>query len=48
MTLKKEYYGFNSLIGGTQVNYSAFKSPFPILVFDIRRQSESRSIQSGV
>jgi len=38
---KKEYYGFNSLVGGTQVNYPAFKSLFPIIVFDVRRQSES-------
>jgi len=37
---KKEYYGFNSLIGGTQVSFPAFKSLFPIIVFDIRRQSE--------
>ena len=43
---KKEYYGFNSLVGGTQVNYPAFKSLFPIIVFDVRRQSES--IRSGV
>ena len=43
---KKEYYGFNSLVGGTQVNYPAFKSLFPIIVFDVRRQSER--IQSGV
>lgn len=43
---KKEYYGFNSLVGGTQVNYPAFKSLFPIIVFDVRRQSES--LRSGV
>ena len=43
---KKEYYGFNSLVGGTQVNYAAFKSLFPIIVFDVRRQNEK--IKSGV
>jgi hypothetical protein len=43
---KKEYYGFNSLVGGTQVNYPAFKSLFPIIVFDVRRQSER--LRSGV
>ena len=43
---KKEYYGFNSLVGGTQVNFSAFKSLFPIIVFDVRRQSER--LKNGV
>jgi hypothetical protein len=38
---KKEYYSFNSLVGGTQVNFPAFKSLYPIIVFDVRRQSES-------
>ena len=37
---KEQYYGFNSLVGGSQVNYPAFKSLFPIIVFDVRRQSE--------
>lgn len=37
---KTEYYGFNSLVGGTQVNFPAFKSLFPIIVFDVRRQNE--------
>jgi hypothetical protein len=37
---KKEYYGYNSLSGGTQVNYSTFESLYPIIVFDVRRQSE--------
>lgn len=43
---KKEYYGFNSLVGGTQVNYSSFKTLFPIIVFDVRHQSER--LKSGV
>jgi hypothetical protein len=43
---KKECYGFNSLVGGTQVNYPAFKSLFPIVVFDVRRQGER--LRSGV
>jgi hypothetical protein len=38
---KKEYYSFNSLVGGTQVNFPAFKSLYPLIVFDVRRQSES-------
>ena len=38
---KEQYYGFNSLVGGSQVNYPAFKSLFPIIVFDVRRQSET-------
>src|SRR6476469_2703384 len=37
---KQEFYGFNSLVGGTQVNISAFKKLFPIIVFDVRHQSE--------
>ena len=37
---KKEYYGINSLVGGTQVNFPAFKTLFPILVFDVRKQNE--------
>lgn len=43
---KKEYYGFNSLIGGTQVNLSSFKTLFPLIVFDIRKQEDK--ISSGV
>ena len=43
---KKDYYGYNSLVGGTQVNFSAFKSLFPIIVFDVRRQSEK--IKTGI
>ena len=45
-SFKKEYYGYNSLVGGTQVNFSAYKSLFPIIVFDVRRQSER--LKSGV
>ena len=37
---KKEFYGYNSLIGGTQISYKDFKSLFPIVVIDVRRQSE--------
>jgi Double jelly roll-like domain len=43
---KKEFHGFNSLVGGTQVNFAAFKSLFPILVFDVRHQSER--LKSGI
>ena len=41
---KKEYYGFNSLVGGTQVNFSTFKSLYPIIVFDVRHQSEKLAV----
>jgi hypothetical protein len=41
---KKEYYGFNSLVGCTQVNFSTFKSLFPIIVFDVRHQSEKLAV----
>ena len=37
---KKDYYGIDSLIGGTQVNVAAYKSLFPIIVFDARKQNE--------
>ena len=43
---KKDYYGIDSLVGGTQVNFPAFKSIYPILVFDVRRQNER--LKSGV
>src|ERR1044071_8954039 len=43
---KKEYYGFNALVGRTQVNFPAFKSLFPIIVFDVRRQNEK--IKNGI
>jgi hypothetical protein len=38
---KKDYYGIDSLVGGTQVNVPAYKSLFPIIVFDVRRQNET-------
>jgi len=41
---KKEYYGVDSLVGGTQVNGAAYKSLFPIIVFDARRQDETLKI----
>ena len=41
---KKEYYGFNSLVGGTQVNFPAFKNLYPIIVFDVRHQNEKVAV----
>jgi hypothetical protein len=38
---KKDYYGIDSLVGGTQVNVPAYKTLFPIIVFDVRRQNET-------
>jgi len=43
---KKDYYGIDSLVGGTQVNVPAYKSLFPIIVFDVRRQNET--LKTGV
>jgi len=43
---KKEYYGIDSLVGGTQVNVAAYKSLFPIIVFDVRKQNEK--LKTGV
>ena len=45
-SFKKDYYGIDSLVGGTQVNFPAYKSIYPILVFDVRRQNER--LKSGV
>ena len=45
-SFKKEYYGIDSLVGGTQVNFPAFKTLFPILVFDVRKQNEK--LRTGV
>jgi hypothetical protein len=45
-SFKKDYYGIDSLVGGTQVNFPAFKSLYPVLVFDVRRQNER--LKSGV
>src|SRR5271157_1092309 len=43
---KKDYYGIDSLVRGTQVNVAAYKSLFPIIVFDARKQSET--LKNGV
>ena len=43
---KKDYYGIDSLVGETQVNVAAYKSLFPIIVFDVRKQNEK--IKTGV
>ena len=43
---KKKKFGFNSLVGGTQVNYPAYKSLFPLFVFDVSNQNEK--LTSGV
>ena len=45
-SFKKEFYGFNSFVGGTQVNFATFKTLFPIIVFDVRHQSEK--LKSGI
>ena len=40
---KKEFFGYNSLVGGTQVNFATYKSLYPIIVFDVSRQNEKLS-----
>ncbi len=45
-SFKREYYGFDSLVGGTQVNFLTFKTIFPIIVLDVRHQRER--LASGV
>ena len=42
-SFKKECYRSRD---GTQVNFTTFKTLFPIIVFDVRRQSER--LKSGV
>ena len=43
---KKKYYGIDSLVGGTQVSFPAFKTLFPLLVFDVRHQN--KRLKTGV
>jgi len=43
---KKEYYGIDSLVGGSQVNFPTFKALFPIFVFDVRKQDDQ--LKNGV
>ena len=43
---KKDYYGIDALVGGTHVNVAGFKSLFPIIVLDVRRQNET--LKTGV
>jgi hypothetical protein len=43
---KRDYFGIDCLVGGTQVNVAAYKSLFPIIVFDVRKQNER--LKSGV
>ena len=45
-SFKKEYYGVDSLVGGTLVNFPAFKTLFSILVFDVRKQN--KKLRTGV
>ena len=37
---KKDFYGYDELVEGSQVNFPAFKSLFLILVFDFTKQRE--------
>ena len=37
---KREHYEFNNLIGGTQIDMINYKKLFPLIVFDVRHQSE--------
>ena len=43
---KKDYNRYDELVSGTQDNVPAFKSLYPILVFDITKQS--KVIRTGV
>lgn len=45
-SFKREHYGFNNLIGGTQISMYNFKKLFPILVLDVRKQKDK--LKSGV
>ena len=37
---KKDFYGYDELVGRSQVNLLAFKSLFLILVFDVTKQAK--------
>ena len=37
---KREHYEFNHLVGGTQIDMINYKKLFPLVVFDVRHQSE--------
>jgi hypothetical protein len=39
-SFKREHYGFNNLIGGTQINVQDFKKLFPIFGLDVRNQKD--------
>jgi len=43
---KNEYHGYDDLVGGTQVNFPAFRDLFTIFVFNVSRQDEK--IKQGV
>ena len=43
---KREYYTINNLIGRSQINPATFKSLFPIIVFNVKNQSEE--LKTGV
>ena len=45
-SFKEDYYGIDSLVGGTQVNFPAFETLFLILVFDVRKQN--KKLRTGV
>ena len=45
-SFRKDYYGIDSSVGGTQVNFPAFKTLFPILVFDV--QKRNKKLRTGV
>ena len=40
-SFKREHYGFNNLIGGTQINVHDFKKLFPIIALDVRKQKDT-------
>ena len=43
---KKEYYGIENIISDSQINSSNYKTLFPLIVFDTRKQSEK--IKGGI
>lgn len=43
---KQDNLGISELVGGTQANVAAFKTLFPIIVFDVRKQF--KKIKTGV
>ena len=44
---KKAFYEYDEFVGGSQINFAAFKSLFPIVIFDLTKQSTVVKTSNG-